>query len=452
MERGRRFPLPDLLLNSFDQHTLDLSERAKAIDTWAGRVRRFRVAALDAPIFPDADMLREELSVAEEELRAQHDELVAARITAELEREQYRQLFDCAPVAYVITDVAGTIQTPNAACAVLFGVETERLQGKPLQVFINPDARTDFRLELARLVASGESSGTLRVTFFSRDLIPHESLCVIGVSRDAGLRATELRWLIIPEAVALREERERLLAESERARIAAESANRAKTELLATVSHELRTPLTAIGGYTELLALGLRGPLTTEQGADVERIHRAQQHMTTLLDDLLMYFRLGLGGLTATVTAASIGDILTGLTAFVAPQANQRRITVTVPADQESRRVLADVDRCRQILINLLTNAVKYASANGHVNVRVLDRDETVAIEVQDDGPGIPPDRLESVFEPFVQLDGEAGGRGGFGLGLAISRKLAELMGGSLDVRSELGKGSCFVFSLQKAP
>jgi signal transduction histidine kinase len=442
--------LPGPLLNSFDQHTLDLSDRAKAIDRWAGRVRRFRVAALDAAIFPDADMLREELSVAEEELRAQHDELVTARITAE--REQYRQLFDSAPVAYVITDVAGTIQTPNAACAVLFGVETERLTGKPLQVFINPDVRTDFRTDLTRLVASGESSGTMRVTFFSRDLIPHESLCVIGVSRDAGLRATELRWLIIPEAVALREERERLLAESERARIAAESANRAKTELLATVSHELRTPLTAIGGYTELLALGLRGPLTPEQGTDVDRIHRAQQHMTTLLDDLLMYFRLGLGGLSATVAPASISDMLTGLTAFVAPQANQRRITVAVPTGgQDSLRVLADVDRGRQILINLLTNAVKYASPNGSVELRVLDRDDKVWIEVQDDGPGIPPDRLESVFEPFVQLEGEAAGRGGFGLGLAISRKLAELMGGSIDVRSEIGQGSCFVFSVQKA-
>jgi PAS domain S-box-containing protein len=440
------------VVKAFDQEVaLDLREQAKAIDTWSGRIRRLRGPVGDALGVPEADILREELNVAEEELRSQHDELVTARIATELEREQYRQLFDGAPVAYVVTDVIGNIQHPNSAAASLFGVDKDRLGGKPLPVYIETARRTDFRLELARLVASGESSGTMRVTFHSRDGVAVDTHCVIGVARDRGLRATELRWLIVPDSVALREERERLFRESEKARIAAEDANRAKTELLATVSHELRTPLNAISGYSELLSLGLRGPLTAEQATDVERIRHAQSHMGHLLDDLLLYFRLGLGGLSATVTTAAIKDITTGLTAFVAPQANQRRISVTVSPYAGSARVLADVDRCRQILINLLTNAVKFSADDGAVDMRVVEFDESVDIEVRDQGAGIPAERIDAIFEPFVQLDATGTTKSGFGLGLAISRKLAELMGGSLRARSVVGEGSCFVLSLPKA-
>jgi PAS domain S-box-containing protein len=440
-------------LNSSDSApSLDLEDRAKAIDVWSGRIHRVSGPAGNALGVHDADVLREELSVAEEELRAQHDELVIARVAAELEREQYRQLFDSAPVAYVITDAAGTVQASNTAGGALLGVDPDRLTGKPLPVFLDVEARTNFRQDLARLVASGEPSGTLRVRFDSRHGTATDTLCVIGVARDAGLHVSELRWLIVPETLALREERERLLRESENARIAAEDANRAKSELLATVSHELRTPLTAIGGYSELLTLGLRGPMSAEQIADVDRIRRAQHHMAALLDDLLLYFRLGLGGLSATVTVATLTDLMTGLTAFVAPQANQRRIGVSVPPIPAGVKLLADVDRARQILINLLTNAIKFSPADRAVEVRIVELDTAVAIEVADQGPGIPADRIESIFEPFVQIDAAVAARGGFGLGLAISRKLAELMGGSLTARSEVGQGSCFVLSLRKAP
>src|SRR4051812_13583510 len=126
-----------------DHHSLDLKDRAKAIDIWSGRVRRISGPS-GGLASHDADMLREELNVAEEELRVQHDEIVLARVTAELEREQYRQLFDHAPVPYVITDPAGTIQAPNTAAAGLFGVDASRLTGKPIAVFLEPDARPGF--------------------------------------------------------------------------------------------------------------------------------------------------------------------------------------------------------------------------------------------------------------------------------------------------------------------
>ena len=116
------------------------------------------------------------------------------------------------------------------------------------------------------------------------------------------------------------------------------------------------------------------------------------------------------------------------------------------------QKVIADVDRSRQILINLLNNAVKFSPTDGHIDLRVVETEGFITIEVADTGKGIPADRLESVFEPFVQLEADTATRSGFGLGLAISRKLAELMGGSLRVRSEPGEGSCFVLSLRRAP
>jgi signal transduction histidine kinase len=270
--------------------------------------------------------------VAEEELRTQHDELVLARLAAELEREQYQQLFDNAPVPYVVTNAAGAIRAANAASASMLGLsETSALPGKPIAVFVDPARRVEFRQDLNRVLLSADLNGTLRTTLVGSDHLSHQVFCVIGVVRDQSLNATELRWLLVPESIALRAERV-LLQRAEEARRAAEEANRAKTELLATVSHELRTPLTAIGGYSELLTLGIRGPLTEEQTTDIERIHRAQEHMLVLLDDLLLYFRLGLGGLSATVTSVSVAQILTGLASFVAPQANQRRIAIRVNA------------------------------------------------------------------------------------------------------------------------
>jgi PAS domain S-box-containing protein len=440
-------------VDTHHSHLSDLTEQARAIESWSNRARSLRRSSFGALSTADGETLAEELAVAEEELRTQHDELIGLHLATELEREEYRQLFESAPVPYVITDAAGGIQSLNKASLAMLGLRGELPSAKPLVVFVEPSARAAFRSDLTRIVAGGETTGAMRVNFVSRDAVEHPSLCVIGVVRDRHLAPIELRWLIVPESIALREERERLFRESERARLAAEEADRAKTQLLATVSHELRTPLTAIGGYSELLSLGLRGPLTAEQRDDIDRIQRAQTHMSALLDDLLLYFRLGLGGLSATVTTATVEQIITGLTAFVAPQANQRHIAVVVNAADTSLRVLVDADRARQILINLLTNAVKFSPPNGRVDLRVIDDGDFIRLDVEDNGPGIPADRLDAVFEPFVQLDSTAtAGRSGFGLGLTISRKLAELMGGTLAVRNSPSGGACFTLSLRKAP
>jgi PAS domain S-box-containing protein len=399
----------------------------------------------------ELELFYEELTVADEELRVQQELLDQAQIVVEQERARYRELFDQAPVPYLVTNGAGMIDTANSAAAATLRIQPDNLIGKPLAVFVDPPARTDFRTQLLRIASSRDSTATIRVRLVSRGGEAIDMTSAVGIVRDRDDRVAEIRWLLVNDSMALQTEREQLLAAAEAARVAAESADTAKTQLLATVSHELRTPLTAIGGYAELLELGLRGELNEAQREDVHRVRGAQQHMLSLLDDLLLYFRLGMGGLTAEVSSISLTDIVSGLTSFVTPQANARRIALRVELPAARIKVQADVDRARQIVINLLQNAVKFSPDDSDVELSTTTDDELVVISVRDRGPGISAETLASVFEPFVQLGLPTATRVGFGLGLAISRRLAELMGGSLTAESVPGEGSVFRLRLKRA-
>jgi signal transduction histidine kinase len=241
-------------------------------------------------------------------------------------------------------------------------------------------------------------------------------------------------------------------AEAERARVQAESANRAKSEFLAVMSHELRTPLNAIGGYTELMAMELRGPITDAQRRDLERIRTSQQHLLSLISSVLDLSRIESGRVPYQLGPIALDGFLAGLDALVAPQAAAKSLTLEyTPADQ-GLAVVADREKLRQILLNLLSNAIRYTPAGGVVTLAAEPRDdERVAIAVRDTGIGIPEDALEDVFEPFVQLDRSLTKvRDGVGLGLAISRDLARGMGGDLAVESRVGEGSCFTLTLPR--
>jgi PAS domain S-box-containing protein len=436
-----------------DTQSLALSA---AINRWSKQIDDFRVTHANPgepnPVVPaELELVYEELSVADEELRVQQELLEQSQVVVVQERARYRELFDQAPVPYLVTDGEGMIDTANTAAAATLRIQPDNLAGKPLAVFVDRAARTEFRAQLVRITSSGDSTATIRVRLVSRSGEPIDMTSVVGILRDRDNRVTELRWLFVNDTMALQAEREKLLTAAEAARVAAEAADTAKTQLLATVSHELRTPLTAIGGYAELLELGLRGELNEAQREDVQRVRAAQQHMLALLDDLLLYFRLGMGGLTAEVSSISLTDILGGLTSFVAPQASARRIDLRVESPVTQVRVQADVDRARQILINLLQNAVKFSPSDTKVELSTSIEEEFVDVSVRDRGPGISAETLASVFEPFVQLGLPTATRGGFGLGLAISRRLAELMGGSLSAESTPGEGSVFHLRLKRA-
>ncbi|HWE43847.1 MAG TPA: HAMP domain-containing sensor histidine kinase [Gemmatimonadaceae bacterium] len=236
------------------------------------------------------------------------------------------------------------------------------------------------------------------------------------------------------------------------AREQAESANRTKGEFLAVMSHELRTPLNAIGGYAELIEMGVRGPITDEQRADLRRIQQSQRHLLGLINQVLNYTRVDTGTVSYDMTDVPVREALAAAEALIVPQLRARELQYTLGACAASVVVHADRDKLQQILLNLLTNAIKFTKPGGELRVACAAHGDTVAISVEDTGIGIAADKLASVFEPFVQVDAKlTRAHEGVGLGLAISRDLARGMGGDLSVRSEVGRGSTFTLTLPAA-
>jgi PAS domain S-box-containing protein len=303
------------------------------------------------------------------------------------------------------------------------------------------------------LRAGGAVVGAMSFTFTApRALDADERAFFLALGGQAA-QAVERARLVEAERAAA--------AEAEAARRAAESANQAKSQFLANMSHELRTPLNAIGGYTELLDLGLRGAVTEAQRADLARIRRSQGHLLGLITDILNFAKLEAGRVHFDVADVALAGVLDDVETLVTPQARARGLACQVasaPCDDEGRplAVRADREKLQQVLVNLMTNAVKFTDPPGRIAVECdVDPGDAsrVRIAVRDTGIGIPADRLEHIFDPFVQVDPRlARAREGAGLGLAISRDLARGMGGDLTVESEVGVGSTFTLVLPRVP
>jgi signal transduction histidine kinase len=253
-------------------------------------------------------------------------------------------------------------------------------------------------------------------------------------------------------------EQERSLAAERVARGEAERANRAKNQFLAVMSHELRTPLNAIAGHTQLLELGIHGPITIAQRDALERIERSQRHLLTLVNDVLNLAHTESGRAEFAIEEIELLPLIESLVAMVEPLLSKAQITCTV-VDLSSDvaapplAVRADREKSSQILLNLLTNALKFSTAGGTIAVEVTNADEgVVCVEVRDTGTGIPADKLEAVFEPFTQLETKLPTRhGGIGLGLTISRQFARGMHGDLVAASGVAQGACLRLTLPRA-
>jgi PAS domain S-box-containing protein len=272
------------------------------------------------------------------------------------------------------------------------------------------------------------------------------TLCMTESERHYDARDLELvEDLASRAAVAI--DNARLFREAERARAEAESANRSKSEFLATMSHELRTPLNAIDGYAELIELGVHGPVTPAQAEALLRIRRSQKHLLGLINEVLNYARLETGAVRYDLAVVDVEGAIAEVESLVLPQVHARSLVLETETGPLS--AFADDEKLRQILVNLLSNAIKFTDPGGRVGISARRRDARVEIEVRDSGIGIAPDKLEAIFEPFVQVGRALNNPSeGTGLGLAISRDLARAMGGDLTVRSAPGEGSTFTLVL----
>jgi PAS domain S-box-containing protein len=248
------------------------------------------------------------------------------------------------------------------------------------------------------------------------------------------------------------------LVEAERAaRAEAESASRTKSQFLANMSHELRTPLNAIAGHVQLIEMGIYGPVSDAQHDALVRVERAQRHLLGLINDVLNYARIEAGRVEYDVAPVLVQDVFTDVLPMVESQVGAKSLTLErMPADDpgaEPVHVWADRDKLGQILLNVLSNAVKFTPEGGRITVALAEDDgpSHVTLRITDTGVGIPADKLDAVFEPFVQVRSDYTRQvEGTGLGLAISRDLARGMGGDLRVTSRLGAGSTFEVVLRR--
>jgi signal transduction histidine kinase len=231
----------------------------------------------------------------------------------------------------------------------------------------------------------------------------------------------------------------------------AESANHAKSDFLGMMSHELRTPLNAIGGYVDLIAMELRGPVTDAQRKDLDRIRASQRYLLGLINDLLNLTRIGNESVAYEISDLDACEVLQASVTMLEPLFEQKALIFDGIFCGESIHALGDRDKVIQILVNLLSNSMKFTSANGHIRIDGEQSRDRVMFRVTDSGIGLAAEKLETIFDPFVQVsDSLTGKYAGLGLGLAISRDLARAMRGDLTVQSTLGEGSTFTLTLPR--
>lgn len=394
----------------------------------------------------------------------------------------YRVLAETAPDAIITMDENSVILSVNWATERIFGYAPHELIGRKMEVLMPVRMRqrhnagvhhyvrigkrniewtsvplpglTKSGVEIPLEVSFGEfRNGTTRVfSGFLRDVSERtrQEQLLREAAETLEAHSEELKAQTVALA-ATQQELEQAYEAERAARDEAERANEAKAQFLATMSHELRTPLNAIGGYAELILDGIRGPVTPEQVRDLERIQRSQRHLLSLINDILNFAKVEAGKVDFNCRDISMHDTLSTLEELVAPQLKEKRLTYNYYCCDPSFTAYADPEKVQQILLNLLSNATKFTPEGGSITVQCGATATEMSVEVSDTGPGIADSRIESVFEPFVQLDRMHRSRHeGTGLGLAISRDLARSMSGDLRAISSLGKGSTFILTLPR--
>ncbi len=391
---------------------------------------------------------RIELAV-DERTRALRHEVDEHQRTAEALRaseQQLQAILDTAQVGIVKTDLKGRILKPNPAYCRLLGYSEDELCSRSVGQISHPgDRLEDAKLLVA--MSRGDSDVYRREKrYLSKDgAVVHVQLTV-ALLRDAAGRPESTVGVVEDIGEHLR------LAEAERARDLAETSNRAKSEFVSRMSHELRTPLNAVLGFAQLLSLDRKPALSEHQRGWATQIQQAGWHLLHMINDTLDLSRIESGMLELEPVALELAPLISAALAMVQPAAEKRRLQTNLRIDRRARAVRGDETRIKQILTNLLSNAVKYNEDDGHILVKArVTEAEAIEISVSDTGLGMTRAQMDGLFKPYNRLGRERGTVEGTGIGLVISRKLAELMGGSLRAQSVAGEGSTFILTLPRA-
>ena len=351
--------------------------------------------------------------------------------------------------AIFMLDPNGYIASWNRGAQRFKGYTADEIIGRHFSVFYGPEdnaaGKPAWELEVAAREGRFEDEG-YRVR---KDGTSFWANVVLTAIRDND--GSLLGFAKVTRDLTERRANEQRAIADARRLAAAETANVAKSEFLTAMSHELRTPLNAIGGYTDLLTLGLGGPITPQQLEYLERIRRSQQHLMGIITDLLNFSRIEAGQITYDVAPILVSKIFESVTALVEPQALAKSVSLKREDGKDGLAVIGDRSKVDQIVLNLLSNAIKFTGGGGTITLSSAFTDETASILVADTGRGIPADKLDAIFEPFVQLGRSlSSAHEGTGLGLAISRDLARAMKGDLTASSVEGSGSTFKVTLPR--
>ncbi len=393
---------------------------------------------------------------------------------------RYKALFEQAIEAVIVMDATtGTVLEANPRAAELFGLSLNEIVGQPsLELFSEP-MRDRYRGCLERL-RNEDASGTGATATARLEMVIERadgtrsdvdiSAALVRVAENrsvvqAFLRDVTERNRLRDELAAQRDKLEDTVAvrtrelsdtvtQLEATVLQLEEANRHKAQFLRTMSHELRTPLNSILGFTDLLTSGFCGHLEPQQLSYIKQIEVGGSHLLGMISDMLDLARIDAGAVKLQPVRFAPSQICEALTRLLTAQAREKRLRLIVGHDPRVGDIEADIQKARQIMLNLLTNAVKFTPADGTITVRTApEGDDWVRISVADTGVGIEPEAIPHLFEEFYQSDRTRDqALGGAGIGLALTKRLVELHGGTIEVESVPGSGATFSFTLPMRP
>ena len=391
---------------------------------------------------------RIEAAVAERTADLQHEMAVRQRTESALrESEQrLRNIFDHAPIGIVYADLAGRVHDANPKLREMIGYGTDELALLTLGDLTHTDDRDELAQGLGPLLRGELPEVHSRSRLRHRD---GQTLWVrLNVRVLRGPDGQPQRLVAVIEDITEQLRRE----EAEQGRQRAESANQAKDDFLSRMSHELRTPLNAMLGFGQLLDLDQRPRLASHQLAWVAHVLKAGWHLLEMINDMLDLSRIDAGMMKLTLAPIDLAPLVAHCISMLETAAAARGITLSVHIAAAAPPVLGDATRLKQVMSNLLSNAVKYNTPGGSVSVHCRRLDgQRLEIRVHDTGLGLSPAQMADLFQPFNRLGRESSDTEGTGIGLVISRRLAELMGGELHAESTEGQGATFVLTLPLA-